>query len=65
MKAYSKEFCEAQAMFERIAKGMRFDKPTSEERERLPVGEWYNDGEVNKLFKMFLHGIEYGKNHEQ
>jgi hypothetical protein len=61
MEAFSKEFCETQAMFEKIAKGRRFDKPTQEERKRIPADEWYNDGETNKLFKMFLHGYEYGK----
>jgi hypothetical protein len=61
MKAYSKEFYEAQAMFERENKYLRLDKPTQEMRERIPVGEWYNSGETNKLFRSFLSGVEYGE----
>jgi len=66
MKAYSKEFDEAIEFFERcVTKSQcgnyRFDRPTKEERERLPAGEWYNHGETNKAFNVFLHGIEYGK----
>jgi hypothetical protein len=62
MKAYSKEFYEAIEMFERIAVGMRFDKPTRDEREHIPVGYgWYNDGKTNEMFNMFLQGCEYGE----
>jgi hypothetical protein len=61
MKAYSREFYEAQEMFEKIARGMRFDKPTAEEREHIPAKYgWYNDGKTNDMFNIFLHGIEFG-----
>jgi len=66
MKAYSKEFYEAIEFFERCVTkseygNYRFDKPTREARERLPSGEWYNHGETNRAFHLFIHGIEYGK----
>ncbi len=66
MKAYSKEFYEAIEYFERCVTiseygTFRFDKPTIEERKKIPVGEWYNHGETNKAFRLFLQGIEFGK----
>ena len=61
MKAYSKEFYEAQSMFEKVAYGHRLDKPSRDQRERLPAGQWYDSGETNNLFAMFLHGCEYGE----
>jgi hypothetical protein len=66
LKAYSKEFYEAIEFFERcVAKSepgsFRFDKPSVEERSRIPAGEWYNHGETNKAFRLFLHGAEFGK----
>ena len=70
MKAYSKGFVEAMEFFERCVTkstygNYRFDKPTREERERLPAGEWYNHGETNKAFHLFLHGVEFGRNQEE
>lgn len=66
MKAYSKEFYEAIEFFERCVTkseygNFRLDKPTQEERDKLPKGEWYNHGETNKAFRLFLSGIEYGR----
>jgi hypothetical protein len=62
VKAYSKEFDEAMAMFEKVAAGMRFEKPTIREREHIPAGYgWYNDGKTNDAFNMFLHGCAYQK----
>lgn len=66
MKAYSKEFDEAMEFFERCvsrntAGNYRFDKPTLEERKSIPAGEWYNHGETNRSFHVFLHGVEFGK----
>lgn len=65
MKAYSKEFYEAMDFFERCVTkaeygNFRFDKPTAEERSRIPAGEWYNHGETNKAFRLFLQGVEFG-----
>jgi len=66
MKAHSKEFDEAMEFFERCVSrstvgNYRFDKPTVEERKGLPAGEWYNHGETNRAFHVFLHGVEFGK----
>ena len=66
MIAYSKEFDEAMAFFERCVTkstygSYRFDKPTREQRERIPSGEWYNHGETNRAFHLFLSGVEFGK----
>jgi hypothetical protein len=65
LKAYSKEFYEAQEFFERCVarscyRSLRFDKPKKEDRGRLPNGEWYDHGETNALFNVFLHGVEFG-----
>jgi hypothetical protein len=32
-----------------------------EKEQDAPAGNWYCDGQINNLFKMFLHGIEYGR----
>ena len=61
MKPKSKEWYEAVEFFERTAGkygfgSYRFDKETD-----VPVGHWYQHGETNDAFRMFLHGLEYGK----
>lgn len=66
MRAYSKEFEEAMEFFERCVSrkvygNYRFDRPTKLEREHLPEGEWYNHGETNRAFHLFLHGVMFGK----
>jgi hypothetical protein len=63
MMQYSKEWYEAVEFFERTAddvnhKSYRFDK---EKRGEAPVGNWYQHGETNDAFRMFLSGIEYAR----
>jgi hypothetical protein len=53
----SGEIYEVMADFEKIATG-RFEK---ESIELWKKGQWYQSGEVNKLFAMFLHGWSAGK----
>ena len=64
MDAGSKDFYDAMKMFETSVKSMDnfcFDKPTFEQKQSLPPGEWYNHGETNKAFHVFLAGVEYGR----
>ena len=70
MKAYSKEFYEAVDFFERCVSkneygNYRFDKPAMEDQKRLLAGEWYNHGETNRAFRLFLNGVEFGKMDER
>ena len=69
MKCGTKEFYEAIAMFEKVVKtdysfNTRLDKLSNEtmmdysSRGNLIV---FENGETNKLFLMFLHGIETGR----
>ena len=43
--------------FEKIADG-RFDK---EDKAMWKKGQYYEDGQVNNFFKMYLHGYMGGK----
>ena len=66
MKAYDMEFTQAQIMFEKIMKqdnhfNSRVDRISTIDREKVPKDIWYNNGETNKLFHMFLQGLEYGR----
>jgi hypothetical protein len=61
MEQNTKEWYEAVEFFERTVSSYghgsyRFDKETN-----APVGHWYQHGETNDAFRMFLYGLEYGK----
>jgi len=53
----SGEIYEVMADFEKVANG-RFDK---EPKELWIKGQWYQSGEINKLFDMYLKGYASGK----
>ena len=53
----SGEIYEVMADFEKVASG-RMDK---EPKEFLAKGQWYQSGEINKLFDMYLKGYAAGK----
>ena len=60
MKPYSKELYDAMAHFERNADRFcycaSFDR---EDKEQWLRGNYYQNGTVNNLFRMFLLGYEY------
>jgi hypothetical protein len=61
MKAYSKEFCEVQEGFERTVKSGNIN--CIYRLERSPKTEkhsFYQNGETDKAFQMFMQGYEYG-----
>jgi len=67
MQLGSKEFYDIQSQFEKdlnraaFARIHDFSKPTREQLQNLPKGEFYNNGEVNKAFKIYLAGYALGK----
>ncbi len=63
MKKGDKEFYELQEQFEKTMKeliyGHKLDKVAKD--AKVPAGEFYNDGYVNKMFHAFMHGYSYSK----
>jgi hypothetical protein len=57
MQIKTKEHYDIIAMFERLFPG-RFDK---EDKALWVKGYVYQDGELNKLFIAFRHGVAFGK----
>lgn len=55
----TKEHYEAMNMFDTIYKTERLDKEKS--KELWKIGQVYEDGAVNNMFKSFLHGYQYHK----
>lgn len=68
MKIWDKEFYGLMDQFETDLKitpyRCRLDRVTKEQRRKLPIGEYYNDGETNKLFNMYMAGYLYRKSME-
>ena len=60
MKVGSKEFYEAQEMFEKVCKEEIYGHKLERDKSGIK-GVWYKDGEVNQFFRFFLHGIEFEK----
>lgn len=61
MEQNTKEWYEAVEFFERTVSSYgtgsyRFDKETN-----APVGHWYQHGETNDAFRMFIYGLAYGE----
>lgn len=62
MKVNDKEFCDAIDMFEKIVKKSEHCFNSRLDRATCGIkGIFYDNGETDKLFKMFLHGYEFGK----
>jgi hypothetical protein len=61
MKPKSKEWYEAVEFFERTVSNYGFCRYRFDKETNAPVGHWYQHGETNDAFRMFLYGLEYGK----
>ena len=67
MKRGTVEFYAIQAQFEKnlklagFASLYDFSKPCSEELEKLPKSEFYNNGETNKAFRIYMLGYANAK----
>lgn len=65
MKAWDKEFYELMNQFEKFMKTTpyrcKIERVTQEQREKLPADEYYDDGETNKLFNVYMAGYTYRK----
>lgn len=65
MKAWDNEFDKLMNQFEKDMKTTpyrcKIERVTQEQREKLPPGEYYNDGETNKLFNVYMLGYSYRK----
>lgn len=65
MKAWDKEFYDLMNQFEKDMKNTpyrcKIERVTQEQRKKLPAGEYYNDGETNKLFNVYMMGYTYRK----
>lgn len=63
MKVGDKEFYELMGQFEKdvreITYGHEISRMTREERSQSPSGYFYNDGEINTLFKAYMLGYQY------
>ncbi len=61
---FTKEFYEIIDVFEKNAKtlvSMGSQGLKREQKESWVKGYYYCDGNVNNAFKMFLHGVSFGK----
>jgi len=61
MKPKSKEWYEAVEFFERTVCNYGTGSYRFEKEINAPAGRWYQHGETNNAFRMFLFGLEYGK----
>lgn len=60
----TQEFIDIMNQFEKDAKGLiRFGSQglTREDKTQWAKGNYYSDGNTNFAFKMFLHGVSFGK----
>lgn len=61
---FTKEFYETMEIFEKNAKklvNLGSMGLTKEPKENWGKQLYYSDGNANNAFKMFLHGVSYGK----
>ena len=63
MKAYSKEFEEVRTAFENTVKNVNtnFYLPNIKRSEKTEKNSFYDSGETDKFFQMFMQGYEYAK----
>ena len=61
MESKTKEWYEAVEFFERTVSSYGFGRYRFDKEKNAPVGHWYQHGETNDAFRMFLYGLEYGK----
>lgn len=65
MKLWDKEFYELMNQFEKDLQILPYtpsvERVIIKPGEKAPVGEYYNNGETNKLFTMYMAGYLFAK----